>query len=152
MTKQDMKQNICFAFSEACAKLFDSIPARYTVNQLVPSKKDWNEVLVNRSGDPGEKYYISDVELRGSGEKMIPVRKMTEIKKTVVEWLWYPFIPFGKVTLIQGDPGQGKHGLPCIWLQPVPIERNCPTSSRWILSMCCTRLQKMESEIRLNRD
>lgn len=96
---------------EACAKLFDSIPARYTVNQLVPSKKDWNEVLVNRSGDPGEKYYISDVELRNSGEKKIPVRKMTEIKETVVEWLWYPFIPFGKITLIQGDPGQGKTWL-----------------------------------------
>lgn len=93
---------------EACAKLFDAIPSRYTVNQLVPSKKDWNEVLVNRSGDSSEKYYISDVELRGSSEKMIPVRKMTEIKETVVEWLWYPFIPFGKVTLIQGDPGQGK--------------------------------------------
>lgn len=96
---------------EACAKLFDVIPSQYAVNQLVPSRKDWNEVLVNRSGDPGEKYYISDVELRGSGEKMIPVRKMTEIKETVVEWLWYPFIPFGKVTLIQGDPGQGKTWL-----------------------------------------
>lgn len=96
---------------EACAKLFDVIPSLYAVNQLVPSRKDWNEVLVNRSGDPGEKYYISDVELRGSGEKMIPVRKMTEIKETIVEWLWYPFIPFGKVTLIQGDPGQGKTWL-----------------------------------------
>lgn len=96
---------------EACAKLFDVIPSRYAVNQLVPSRKDWNEVLVNRSGDPGEKYYISDVELRGFSEKMIPVRKMTEIKETVVEWLWYPFIPFGKVTLIQGDPGQGKTWL-----------------------------------------
>ena len=96
---------------EACAKLFDAIPSRYAVNQLVPSKKDWNEVQVNRSGDPGEKYYISDVELRSSGEKMIPVRTMTEIKETVVEWLWYPFIPFGKVTLIQGDPGQGKTWL-----------------------------------------
>ena len=96
---------------EACAKLFDVIPSRYAVNQLVPSRKDWNEVLVNRSGDPGEKYYISNVELRGFSEKIIPVRKMTEIKETVVEWLWYPFIPFGKVTLIQGDPGQGKTWL-----------------------------------------
>lgn len=96
---------------EACAKLFDVIPSRYAVNQLVPSRKDWNEVLVNRSGDPGEKYYISNVELRGFSEKMIPVRKMTEIEETVVEWLWYPFIPFGKVTLIQGDPGQGKTWL-----------------------------------------
>ena len=25
-----------------------------------------------------------------------------------VEWLWYPYIPYGKITIIQGDPGEGK--------------------------------------------
>ena len=25
-----------------------------------------------------------------------------------VEWLWYPYIPLGKLTIIQGDPGEGK--------------------------------------------
>ena len=25
-----------------------------------------------------------------------------------VEWLWYPYIPYGKLTIIQGDPGEGK--------------------------------------------
>ena len=25
-----------------------------------------------------------------------------------IEWLWYPYIPFGKITIIQGDPGEGK--------------------------------------------
>ena len=29
----------------------------------------------------------------------------------MVQWLWYPFIPFGKVTLIQGNPGKGKTWL-----------------------------------------
>ena len=29
-----------------------------------------------------------------------------EIKK--IDWLLYPFIPFGKVTIVQGDPGEGK--------------------------------------------
>lgn len=28
-----------------------------------------------------------------------------------VEWLLYPFIPYGKVTIIQGDPGEGKTRL-----------------------------------------
>lgn len=28
-----------------------------------------------------------------------------------VNWLWYPYIPFGKITLIQGDPGCGKSSL-----------------------------------------
>ena len=25
-----------------------------------------------------------------------------------IEWLFYPFIPYGKVTIIQGDPEEGK--------------------------------------------
>lgn len=25
-----------------------------------------------------------------------------------VSWLWYPYIPYGKITLLQGDPGEGK--------------------------------------------
>ena len=25
-----------------------------------------------------------------------------------VDWLWYPYIPYGKITVIQGDPGEGK--------------------------------------------
>lgn len=25
-----------------------------------------------------------------------------------VDWFWYPYIPYGKLTLIQGDPGEGK--------------------------------------------
>ena len=28
-----------------------------------------------------------------------------------VDWLWYPYIPFGKITMIQGDPGCGKSTL-----------------------------------------
>lgn len=30
------------------------------------------------------------------------------IKKKDIEWLWYPYIPYGKLTLVQGDPGEGK--------------------------------------------
>ena len=25
-----------------------------------------------------------------------------------VDWLWYPYIPYGKLTIVQGDPGEGK--------------------------------------------
>ena len=34
--------------------------------------------------------------------------RASEIDPKSVEWLWYPFIPYGKVTLVQGDPGDGK--------------------------------------------
>lgn len=30
------------------------------------------------------------------------------IQEQSVDWLWYPFIPSGKITLLQGDPGEGK--------------------------------------------
>ena len=33
---------------------------------------------------------------------------MSEIQAEEVKWLWYPYIPFGKITIIQGDPGEGK--------------------------------------------
>ena len=32
----------------------------------------------------------------------------SDVKTTPVEWLWYPYIPYGKITLLQGDPGEGK--------------------------------------------
>ena len=32
---------------------------------------------------------------------------MNEVKATEINWLWYPYIPYGKITVIQGDPGDG---------------------------------------------
>lgn len=32
----------------------------------------------------------------------------SEVQSTDVRWLWYPFIAIGKITLLQGDPGDGK--------------------------------------------
>ena len=33
---------------------------------------------------------------------------LNTIQSREVEWLWYPYIPYGKITIIQGDPGEGK--------------------------------------------
>lgn len=35
----------------------------------------------------------------------------SDVKTTNVRWLWYPFIAIGKITLLQGDPGDGKSTL-----------------------------------------
>lgn len=37
--------------------------------------------------------------------------RMSEVQSQEIEWLWYPFIPYGKLTIIQGDPGDGKTTL-----------------------------------------
>ena len=33
---------------------------------------------------------------------------MKDVDVQAVEWVWYPYIPYGKVTIVQGDPGEGK--------------------------------------------
>ena len=38
----------------------------------------------------------------------LEVVKASESEPKEVKWLWYSYIPFGKVTLLQGDPGDGK--------------------------------------------
>ena len=41
-------------------------------------------------------------------EPELKLINMESVKVEQIEWLLYPFIPFGKVTIIQGDPGEGK--------------------------------------------
>ncbi len=41
-------------------------------------------------------------------EEHTQIRYYADVLVTSIEWLWYPYIPFGKITLVQGDPGEGK--------------------------------------------
>lgn len=36
------------------------------------------------------------------------IKYYDKVKCKNVEWLWYPYIPYGKITIVQGDPGDGK--------------------------------------------
>ena len=42
---------------------------------------------------------------------VLKIIKMSDVQSQEIEWLWYPFIPYGKLTIIQGDPGDGKTTL-----------------------------------------
>ncbi len=44
-------------------------------------------------------------------EVTLKMIKMSDVQTQPIEWLWYPFIPYGKLTIIQGDPGDGKTTL-----------------------------------------
>ena len=37
--------------------------------------------------------------------------KMSDIEAQEIEWLWYPYIAYGKLAIVQGDPGDGKTTL-----------------------------------------
>ena len=44
-------------------------------------------------------------------ENTLQIRKLSEVELQEVDWLWYPYIPSGKISIIQGDPGEGKTTL-----------------------------------------
>ena len=97
------------AGNDAVNRLLESIPESMTVIRLIPCKKDWNEVLKQKGKLPDGKYISRRIMLRGESEKKaVPMIRMSEVQQTEVEWLWYPYIPFGKLTIIQGNPGEGK--------------------------------------------
>ena len=41
-------------------------------------------------------------------EKNYRLINMEDVQAREVSWLWYPYIPYGKLTIVQGDPGEGK--------------------------------------------
>ena len=94
--------------NESCRQFVSLIPEGLSVYRLEPVKKDWNECLV---AEVPVENMAKQMCWRDAREKPVPVMKMSEVEETVVQWLWYPFIPFGKVTLIQGNPGKGKTWL-----------------------------------------
>lgn len=44
-------------------------------------------------------------------ETNLKIINMSDVESKEILWLWYPFIPYGKLTIIQGDPGEGKTTL-----------------------------------------
>ena len=59
--------------------------------------------------------------------------QMSAIEPEDVEWLWFPYIPLGKLTIIQGDPGEGKTSLALAVASAIstgrPLYDGCPRGS-----------------------
>ena len=97
------------AGSEACTRLAQSIPSEIAVIRLVPARKDWNDVLRQQGDIPSRKFIAETITLRElPTAQPVPMLRMADVELTSVDWLWFPYIPFGKLTIIQGNPGEGK--------------------------------------------
>lgn len=55
-----------------------------------------------------EKSLAKWAEKESEPDEYVPLRSMAEVEPKDVGWLWYPYIPLGKLTLLEGDPGEGK--------------------------------------------
>ena len=80
----------------------------YSVIRLKPSRKDWNEILCDKNADR-KKAIAETITIKvPETEELVPMLCYEDIEQTSVEWLWFPYIPFGKLTIVQGNPGEGK--------------------------------------------
>lgn len=57
----------------------------------------------------------------------------SEVQSTDVRWLWYPFIAIGKITLLQGDPGDGKSTMMMNLIPNIELEKELPLPVPWYL-------------------
>ena len=56
----------------------------------------------------------------------LKIISMDEVPVEEVEWLWYPYIPYGKLTIIHGDGGEGKTTLILRLAALLSREKNYP--------------------------
>ncbi len=97
------------AGNTAAMRLAQAVPDGIEVIRFSSAMKDWNEVLCHAEQFPNKRYHAENVVLKEAiVEKPVPVIRMSEVVSTNVEWLWKPYIPFGKVSILQGNPGEGK--------------------------------------------
>ena len=96
------------AGEDACKRLTALLPDTVSVTRIQPCMKDWNEVLVHRAEIPNRNYFKSIVLKEPSKPETVKIIRMSDVELTPVEWLWKPYLPFGKLSVLQGNPGEGK--------------------------------------------
>ena len=96
------------AGEDACKRLAALLPDTVSVTRIQPCMKDWNDVLVHRAEIPNRNYFKSIVLKEPSKPETVKIIRMSDVELTPVEWLWKPYLPFGKLSVLQGNPGEGK--------------------------------------------
>ena len=96
------------AGENACKRLAGLLPDTVSVTRIQPCMKDWNDVLVHRAEIPNRNYFKSIVLKEPSKPETVKIIRMSDVELTPVEWLWKPYLPFGKLSVLQGNPGEGK--------------------------------------------
>ena len=96
------------AGEDACKRLAWLLPETVSVTRIQPCMKDWNDVLVHRAEIPNRNYFKSIVLKEPSKPETVKIIRMSDVELTPVEWLWKPYLPFGKLSVLQGNPGEGK--------------------------------------------
>ncbi len=88
---------------------------------LSPNGLDWREAakpLIYLSGG------------KGKGKYLAALRKVSQVERTEVHWLWEPRIAYGNLTIIQGDIGIGKTMVACALATATTLGYGLPGGKR----------------------
>ena len=73
---------------------------RREIDKAIESRPEAQRALHEVAG-------LNDDEPENKGQHGRIVR-MSDVEEELVDWLWHPYIPMGKVTIVEGDPDLGK--------------------------------------------
>ncbi|MBN2186015.1 MAG: AAA family ATPase [Dehalococcoidia bacterium] len=63
---------------------------------------------------------------RRTDDKGVSLVCMADVEAETVSWLWHPYIPIGKLTLLEGDPGIGKSWVSLAITTAVSLGKGLP--------------------------
>jgi hypothetical protein len=91
----------------ACVRIArEMLDDKMEIFRMEPALKDWNEVLLHNDDLTEGRFRM--FKYNPVKEHTVPMIRMSDVELTEVKWLWKPYIPFGKLTILQGNPGEGK--------------------------------------------
>lgn len=76
--------------------------------------KKLEDVSAERKLGGGKNLNGHRVRVNGEETNQVPdggdiaVTRLDRVEAEAIEWLWYPYIPLGKITMLEGNPGIGK--------------------------------------------
>lgn len=74
----------------------------------------WNKFRDRENGDEQLKHELDKgidekLEERANKQEYVPFQtSMADVEEEEIDWLWWPYLAQGEVTIIEGDPGVGK--------------------------------------------
>ena len=76
----------------------------------------WNKYKGRRDEDTRLKIELEKISKKTLNNKPVvetvieykPATRLSQVEPETIEWLWKPYIPKGKITVVEGDPGEGK--------------------------------------------
>ena len=103
------------AYAETHARL---ILEKATLRRIVAFGQQLSEKCANGAGELSDVLQMATTDLtaitvmsRVSKHRETIGECMNDIESEEVDWLWYPWLPLGKITILEGNPGEGKTTL-----------------------------------------